>query len=315
MKVFPNDNPIKEIFKMTNKGQTTEEINNIDKIDSFFEYIKDVNIPSTHRAQIIEELIAKLKINRYLCEYFSSYENESIYIFLIHLYINNSTTPDLKASIINFISELRINLDINKDIYDYIFQKISAIYREEDKLSKDLLHDYLSLLDAFLSDTTNNLKPRNYFSCSGEGCFEVDLKDKYLKMGCSFTIIINFRIGSSTLAAEKGLMSTLVNINFSNGYKINFDLQYPIFLIVKQIQDKFIKTLPDDEWINLIINVVKDDKNISVYVFANGENRLILFYLNKPQLTGNETITSIRFFDNFYGEVSSMTFLHQKDYG
>ena len=314
MKVFPNDNPIKEIFKMTNKGQTTEEINNIDKIDSFFEYIKDVNIPSTHRAQIIEELIAKLKINRYLCEYFSSYENESIYIFLIHLYIN-TTTPDLKTSIINFISELRINLDINKDIYDYIFQKISAIYREEDKLSKDLLHDYLSLLDAFLSDTTNNLKPRNYFSCSGEGCFEVDLKDKYLKMGCSFTIIINFRIGSSTLAAEKGLMSTLVNINFSNGYKINFDLQYPIFLIVKQIQDKFIKTLPDDEWINLIINVVKDDKNISVYVFANGENRLILFYLNKPQLTGNETITSIRFFDNFYGEVSSMTFLHQKDYG
>ena len=110
-------------------------------------------------------------------------------------------------------------------------------------------------------------------------------------------------------------ISNLVIINFSNGYKISFDLKYPYFLIVKQIQDTFIKTLPDDEWINLIINVVKDEKknNVTLLFFANGENNLTVFPLQKPNISNNDTITSIRFFNNFYGEVSSMTFLYQKD--
>ena len=38
MKVFPNENKIKEIFKMTNKGQTTEEINNIEKNEIISKY-------------------------------------------------------------------------------------------------------------------------------------------------------------------------------------------------------------------------------------------------------------------------------------
>ena len=310
-----NDNPINAIFKTSKKGITTPEINHMNKIDSFFNYIKNDKIASTLHSQIIQELTEIIKKNRYLCEYFSSYENESIYIFLINLYIKESTPPNVKSSIIDFISELRINLDINKDIYDYIFQKISEMYREEDNLSKDLLHNYLTLLDIFLSDTTSNLKPRNYFSCNGEGYFEVDLSNKHLKIGCSFTVIINFRIGFAPVASDEGLISSLVNITFSNGYQLNLELKYPVFLIVKQIQKDFIKTLPNDEWVNLIITVVKDDKNISVYIFANGENRLILFYLNKPQLTNNDSITKIRFFENFYGEVSSMSFLHQKDYG
>ena len=319
MKAFINENPLKSIFKLSSKGKITEEINSMNKINLFFNYIKDEKIPSKIRSQIIEELIGKLKINRYLCEYFSLYENQSIYIFLIQLYTNKSTSSDLKSSIINFINELRINIDITKDIYDYVFQKISAIYREGESNSKDILNDYLTLLNTFVEDTINHLKPRNYFSCSGEGFFEVDLSKLKLKMGCSLTFIINFRIGISTVSQEnpdKATISNLISINFSNGYNIDFDLQYPIFLIVKEIQDKFIKTLPHDESINLIINVVKDDKNnISVFCYANGENRLIMFSLNKHQITDNETISTIRFFNNFYGEVSSITFLAQKDYG
>ena len=318
MKAFINENPLKSIFKLSSQGKITEELNSINKINSFFNYIKDEKIPSRIRSAIIEELINKLKINRYLCEYFSEYENQSIYMFLIHLYTNKSTSSDLKSSIINFINELRINIDITKDIYDYVFQKLSAIYRGEIN-SKDILHDYLTLLNAFVDDTISHLKPRNYFCCSGEGFFEVDLSKLKLKMGCSFTFIINFRIGASTIYTEnsdKVRISNLISINFSNGYNIDFDLQYPMFLIVKEIQDNFIKTLPNDEWVNLIINIIKDDKNnVSVYCFANGENRLIMFSLNKHRITGNETVSTIRFFNNFYGEVSSITFLSQKDYG
>ena len=319
MKAFLSENPLKSIFKLSSKGNITEELESLNKIDSFFKYLKDEKIPSKLRCQVIEELIKKLKINRYLCEYFSSYQNQSIYIFLSQLYIDKSTSKDLKLSIINLINELRINLDINKNIYDYIFQKISAIYREEEKLSQELLYNYLILLHTFLGDTINHLKPRNYFCCSGEGCFEIDLSKLQLKMGCSFTFIINFRIGSSILSLEnpeKGHIANLISVKFTNGYKIDFDLQYPIQLIVKEIQDKFIKTLPADEWINLIINVVNDDKNnTSVFFFANGENRLIPFQLKKAKLTSKDTFESIKFFNNFYGEVSSITFLSQKDYG
>ena len=146
MKTFLSENPLKEIFKLSSKGQITEEINSITKIGSLFKYLKDEKTPAQFRSQIIEELISKLKINRYLCEYFSNYENQSIYIFLSQLYINKSTAHELKQSIINLIKELRINLDINKNIYDYIFQNIALIYRGEEKSSPELLYDYFIYL-------------------------------------------------------------------------------------------------------------------------------------------------------------------------
>ena len=319
MKAFLSENPLKAIFKLSSKGKITEELQSVNKIDTFFKYLKDEKTTAKQKCQVIEELKNNLKINRYLCEYFSSYENQSIYIFLSQLYISKSTSNELKLSIINLINELRINLDINKNIYDFIFQKISAIYREEEKPSSEVLHNYLTLLNTFLGDTINHLKPRNYFCCSGEGCFEIDLSKTKLKTGCSFTFIINFKIGASTMDLEntdKGHISNLISISFSNGNTINFDLQYPVQLIVKEIQEKFIKTLPADEWINLIINVVNDDKNnTSVFFYANGENSLISFPLKKAKLTRNDTFNTIKFFNNFYGEVSSITFLSQKDYG
>ena len=196
---------------------------------------------------------------------------------------------------------------------------MSLIYRGEDKSSKELLHQYLVLLESFLGETINNQKPRHYFCCSGDGYFEVDLSSLELNIGCSFTFILNFKLGDSDLATqnpEECGKPTLININFSNGYNIDIDFEYPMYLIVKEIQDKTIKSLPVLEWINLIINIVIDDKNnITAYFYTNGENRLAPFSFKNPKITNKETINSIKFFNNFYGEVSSMTFLSQKDYG
>ena len=314
-----NENPLKEIFKQSSKGEIIEELKSIDKIFLFFKYIKDENIPSESRAKVIEEFIKKLKINRYIAEYFATNENESIYIILSKLYLSNSSDSILKKSILNLISELRINLDINQNIYDYIFQKISLIYRGSENLTKDDLKEYLILLESFLGETINNLKPRNYFSCSGEGFFEVDMSHLKINVGCSFTFILNFKIGVSTLANENPQAcpkANLININFSNGYSIDIDFEYPMFLVVKEIQDKFIKTLPVLEWMNLIINIIIDDKkNITAYFYTNGENRLVTFPFKNSKISNLDTISTIRFFNNFYGEVSSMAFLSQKDYG
>ena len=298
-----NDNPLKEIFKQSSKGEIIEELKSIDKISLFFKYIKDENVPSESRSKIIEEFIKKLKINRYISEYFSSYENESIYLILTKLYLNPSSNSILKTSILNLISELRINLDINKNIYDYLFQKMSLIYRGETDLGKNDLQEYLVILESFLGETINNQKPRNYFSCSGEGFFEVDLSKLKLNVGCSFTIILNFKLGNSPLGLENPSAcskANLISIYFSNGYNIDVDFEYPMFLVVKEIQDKYIKTLPVLEWMNLIINIVNDDKNnITAYFYTNGENRLVTFPFKNKRIKNTDIIDSIRFFNNF----------------
>ena len=174
-------------------------------------------------------------------------------------------------------------------------------------------------MQSFLGETINNLKPRNYFSCSGNGYFEVDLSKLKLNVGCSFTFILNFKLGNSALALENPAecpKTSLIDIHFSNGYNINIDFEYPMFLVVKEIQDKYIKTLPVLEWMNLIINIVIDDKNNTVaYFYTNGENTLVAFPFKNKKITNTDTINTIKFFNNFYGEVSSITFLSQKDYG
>ena len=312
-------NPLNEIFKLSKKGETIEEMKSIENIPLFFKYIKDEKIPSESRANVINEFIKKLQVNRYISEFFSSFENESIYFILSKIYLNSTSKEVLKSSILNLIAELRINLDINKNIYDYLFQKLSLIYRSENNLGKNDLHEYLVLLDAFLGETINSLKPKNYFTCSGKGYFEVDLSKLKLNVGCSFSFILNFKLGTSALALENPAAcskTTLIDIHFSNGHNINIDFEYPMFLLVKEIQDKYIKTLPVLEWMNLIINIVNDDKNNTVaYFYTNGENRLVAFPFKNQKIAKTDTIDSIKFFNNFYGEVSSITFLSQKDYG
>ena len=313
------ENPLKEIFRLNSKGETIEEMKSINKIDLFFKYIIDEKIPSESRSQVIEEFIKKLKKNRYISEYFSSFQNESIYLVLMKLYLKKSSNEVLKTSILNLISELRINLDINKNMYDYLFQKISLLYRGNENLTKDDLKDYLIILESFLGETKNNQKPRNYFACSGEGFFEVDFSHLIMIVGYSFSFIMNFKIINFELVSENPLTyikSNLININFSNGYSIDFDLEYPGLLVVKKIQNSSIKSIPLLEWINLIITFVIDDKNnITTYLYINGEELLISNTFRNHGITYNDTIKSIKFFNNFYGEVSSIAFFSQKDYG
>ena len=104
-----------------------------------------------------------------------------------------------------------------------------------------------------------------------------------------------------------------MKIEFSNGYKIDFDLKYPVFLIVKKVQDNFLKKFPNDEWVNLIINLITIDNNPTLYFFVNGENDLSPFKLPANSITNEDYIKSLSFFNNFYGEVGSIVMLSHKE--
>ena len=50
-------------------------------------------------------------------------------------------------------------------------------------------------------------------------------------------------------------------------------------------------------------------QNLKVYFFINGENSLLPLKIKNLKLQNNDIINSIVFFDNFYGEVTSISML------
>lgn len=64
------DNPLYNIFIKTSKGALSNEIDNIKNIQFFFNYLKNEKNKDEFKAKIIEELTAKIHINRYIAEFF-----------------------------------------------------------------------------------------------------------------------------------------------------------------------------------------------------------------------------------------------------
>ena len=309
------DNPLKEIFTTNTANTYSLPMKSIENINKFFTYLKNSKNSSESKTKLIEDFIKIIKENRYICEYFSSFENKSIYIFLFILYKQESSKPELKKAVINLIKELILNIEVDKKILEFIFQKISFIYREEDKIDAKVLSNYLTVLNSIISDIESRHKPHNYFCCNGDGNFSVNLNELELSINFSITFIMNFKIAKINDDKNKKIVSNLIKINFSNGNSIDVDLEYPKSLIAKEIKNTFLKTFPQNEWINLIVILTGAEKKINLYFLINGENQLSPFKYPTTSITYKDTIDSIQFFNNFYGEVSSITMLSQnKDF-
>ena len=311
------ENPLDLIFIKNSKGKATEEIKDISKIPELFKYLKNDKIEYGKKIFVIEELIKKFKINRYITEYFIEFEEKSIYIFLFDLYLKKETSKELKTSIINLLNELRINIETGKEIYEYIFQELSKLYRGEEKLNSNIIKNYLNILYAILDETDNYVKPRNYFSCNGNGRFILDCSEQIL-VGYSFTIMVNFKISKSD-AIEDDIdierISNLIRINFSNNTSISVDLKYPFFLIIKEIKDDFLTQLKTEEWVSLVINFNLSNKSLAIAIHLNGEKNSDYTINQKNPLKPTDNIISLEFFNNFYGEVSSIIMFSQKEEG
>ena len=311
-----SNNPLNKIFLESPSGKISEELDNIKNIELFFQFIINDNIEDKEKEIVLKDLTSKLKVNRYISEFFSSYENKSIYIYLFDLYIKNKTTKELKEAIISLIEELLYNIQTGKDIYDYIFQKMAQIYRGEIPAIESNLYNYLKLLNTLFSEIDSR-PPKNYMACSGHCQFGVDFSNTPLEVGHSFSLNLNFRISSydgDMKNPEKNRIASLVKIFFTNQKSISIDLQYPFQLIVKEIRKEYIKTLPIDEWINLVITIINpNNKDIQVNFFVNGENNVTAYKVEKFGLKSDTHIQYIDFFNGFYGQVSSIFMYSQKE--
>ena len=262
-----SNNPLNNIFLKSPQGKLTDELDNINNIKLFFNFINNDKIKDEEKENVLKEFIPKLKANRYISEFFSSYENKSIYIYLFDLYCNDKTSQKLKDKIISLIEELFFNIQTGKEIYEYIFQKLAQIYRGEIPATENNLYTYLKLLK-IISSEIDSRPPKYYFACSGHCQFGVDLNKILIEVGRSFTLNINFKISNYQINEKKpenNRISNLIKIYFANKKSISIDLQYPFLLIVKEIRKEYIKTLPLDEWINLVITIVNNKNDIQFH--------------------------------------------------
>ena len=124
----------------------------------------------------------------------------------------------MKSSIESFIEELVLNIKTGKEIYEYLFQKLSKIFRGEMPATSSNTNHYLKLLNSILCET-DILKPKNFFSCTGGNSkFQIEMKDKKaVEVSYSFTINIIFKISISQedKNPNKNRVANLVKIAFS----------------------------------------------------------------------------------------------------
>ena len=310
-------NPLKLIFKLNSNGECISQLDSIPHISKFFEYLEsnsngEESSPTfKEKSIVIKNFCNIIKENRTIIEFFSSYNEKSIYFYLFDIYLNPKSTEELRLSIILLLDELRLNIQTNKEIYSYLFNKLSLIYRGE--LGEEHFYKILFLINVILGDTINHLKPRNYFACNGQGKFIFDSdKNNKLELGFCLTFILNFKINLNLDNMESNLCN-IVKIKLNNKTTIKINLKTPGLLMIK---DKIVKIIPQNEWINLIINlVITDNEKLQLYFFVNGENNLRGINYEGIEVKNTDEITSLEFFDNFYGEVTSITLLSQKEEG
>ena len=312
-----SNNPLNNIFLKSPQGKITEELDNINNIKLFFNFINNDNIKQEDKEVVLKDLKSKIQINRYISEFFSTYENKSIYIYLLDLYCESNTSQNLKDAIISLLEELLFNMQTGKEIYEYIFQKLSQIYRGEMPATSNNLYTYLKLLKTMLSEIETR-PPKCYFACSGHCQFNVDMNKILVEVGRSFTVNLNFKISNYQINEtnpDSNRIASLMKIYFGNKKSLSFDLQYPFLLIVKEIRKEYIKTLPLDEWINLVITIVNNKNDLQFHFYVNGENNVTTYRIEKMGLKHNTAIKYINFFNNLYGEVSSIFMFSQRESG
>ena len=313
------DDPLLTIFQNSTENVYFDKIENIENIPNFFEYIISDKFDDNSKILVLENLFQLFKNNRYITEFFSTYKNKSIYLYLFDLYLNTKTSKNLKLMILKLIDELILSVETDKSIYKYIFQKISKIYNIEDKTlpkTSENFCDFLTLLDTLFSFKEKIPKPGNYFALSGNNNskFSVDLSNKKLDLKPWITFILNFKIPVTDIQEET---SNLISINFSNDTSLEFQLKLPGFFFIKDQNgdmQKF-KLLPVNEYMILVINIFFDQKNnlFQIYCFINGENKLTAINCKNNLNIETDYIKDLSFFENFFGEVTSITMLMQND--
>ena len=304
------------LFHTNNSNSQSNQLINSNSTSLFFQYITNPSTSEQDLTLLFQHLLLKLKQCRMLYIYFSYYNSQSIYIYLINIYINTSSLQ-LQQSILNVIKEYRTHISLSKDVFTSVYSHFASLQRNP-QLTSSLQINSLLLFLQELSYTVNEdaLHPYNYFCFNGKGYLHVKIpKTVNINITQWVSLVLHFKTCESNIYNDNNnskYIANIIQMNFTNDISFNVKLKN-IRQISISINDnkEIIRNIPFNEWINLIVNFYYKDNNKFVFdVFINREHINFEYEIHSHTPIDNNNITSISFFQNFFGEATSIMLLN-----
>ena len=142
--------------------------NNINVFFNFINYNNDTSdsISLQTKLELIEILTKLFQMNNNLIFLFVKKCRSNIKSFfdpLIDIYLNEYTKDKNKKIIEDLLIILVDNISINKNVIEYIYQKLSQYFRKDSKiiLTNDIFLKYLNLLDIFYTCSLTDISKQN----------------------------------------------------------------------------------------------------------------------------------------------------------
>ena len=235
-----------------------------------------------------------------------------LFEILINFYFNNINNNEIKEFSLKFIKILIILSNFKKINYDFIYQKISKEFREN-QLKNFLFLNEIKLLQFFYESNEIKNNPKSFFYLNNNlnSGIKVNINEKNrnkfsLKNGFSFILwffsdeninnnctLIHFLSGNSNKI-------NIFKLNLINNNKITIEIDKKELLNFN---------LNKNKWIQLKIEFHNNfNNNNEIKIFF--DDKEIIINLNNKDFYFNSNIEELSFFNNFIGKFTSIIFFN-----
>ena len=295
---------------------------NISKLINIFEINNNDNIYKLNVDKLvfilnfIKESFITYRINVEIFNFYLSINNNNIFYIMIDFYLYNKyNSPILNNTILGLLDVIINNLDISKNIIDYIIHKYSYyFYALDENENKNLPNKYeyfsklLKVLIHLLGVNHKQINPKCYYYLTEKTHINIPILKYYTNIGIVFCLKYYF-------ISDKGEILT-INLDKSNIIKLYFENEEfiissngNIFKINEKEKEKLFLT---KEWNCLTFNYKYIKKKWIINFFLNEKQILKDFCINN-KAEKDIFINSIKIGNNFFGELSTIIVTNNSD--
>ena len=349
-------NLIRDIFQESSDGDYRVLIRNSYSIPKLLEYLKESN-----PANLSEKIELINFITRNFCEvpqnaeifskFYLSVKNPTshsnkwaIFNILIDLFfrdlnqlvdiVDNTNfkenisneekvfSENLDVSILECLEVLINNINLKKEVMEFVYQKLSVYNRllskypnDKTLLSKKIVNKFKDLLKILYGERFNISKPYNYFYFSGTGFLKVlekSLLETKIKISQGCVISFWFKPeGNLSELKNSNLECDLFCIKFNtkDKQKLQLSLVNNKLLIKNLSENDFVYEFPNGEWSHLSL-IIRPKSFIRSTEFILITDKFITNY-SVPHFNCDCEIIDFTFFPNFVGQATSIMFLNK----
>ena len=344
-------NILKDIFHFSidNSSEIYPILKDSDNIKKFKEYMKNKSTNNKNKIFLLQKLKMIFEQNDILIPFFinNCYKKPCYFFYqIINLYLAEDLDEDSMNVLEEFLFMINSNISLNKQIFEFIYQKLSKFFGNRSKINLTELQliRYLHLLKIFyknpsINENINNnennnenkkdnikekkpKKIKNYIYFNGFNSCLTFFENKNPTNGyISFPTLENGISIIFWLYFDKKLLN--------NYYKIYQDIEVNLILITigknkirLQLKESryLIVTINDEESkkIDMSNSLKENEWNFMGFVINSKEKKLNRIYINNASMQYNlsinnifrssQKIDTIKLFQNFIGKITSILF-------